>query len=270
MKQPSGKTKYIALLAHPVDHVKAPCFMNPEFERMGLDWFLMPMHVRPENLKAAVLGLQNIDNLLGVNLTIPHKEEMAKLCTDLGPNAKRTRTVNAVRFDNGKLIGEMFDGVGLIIGQKGNGIDVAGRNALILGAGGAGRAIAFSYLDEGVKRLGIYNRSLERAEKLVADIKKDFPNANVEVSSNDPTSFDVICNCTSLGLHDGDPVPLQIDKLTANMEVVDIIAVRETELMSAAIGKGCKVIGGVPMAVGQLSAFAKFFSGAKQIEAKCS
>ena len=260
MQQPSGKTKYIALLAHPVDHVKAPYFMNPEFERMGLDWFLMPMHVRPENLKDAVLGLQNIDNLLGVNLTIPHKEEMAKLCNNLGPNAKRTKTVNAVRFDNGKIIGEMFDGVGLMIGQKRNGIDVAGRSALILGAGGAGRAIAFSYLDEGVTRLGIYNRSMERAEKLVADIKRDLPDANVEVSRDDPTSFDIICNCTSLGLHEGDPVPVQIDKLTANMDVVDIIAVRETELMSAAVGKGCKVIGGVPMAVGQLSAFANFFN----------
>ena len=267
MRQPSGKTKYIALLAHPVSHVKAPSFINPEFERIGLDWFLMPLHVRPENLEDAVYGLQKIDNLLGVNLTIPHKEEMAKLCSDLGPNAKRTKTVNAVRFDNGKLIGEMFDGVGLIIGQKQNGIDVAGRSALILGAGGAGRAIAFSYLDEGVTRLGIYNRSMERAEKLVADIKKGLPDANVEVSSNDPTSFDLICNCTSLGLHEGDAVPVEIDKLTANKVVVDIIAVRETELMIAAIDKGCKVIGGVPMAVGQVSAFAKFFL-AKQNKSK--
>ena len=263
MQQPTGNTKYLALLAHPVDHVKAPAFMNPEFQRIGLDWFLTPMHVRPENLEDAVRGLQKIDNLLGINLTIPHKERMAELCDELGFNAKRTRTVNAVRFDNGKLIGEMFDGVGLLIGQKKNGIDVAGRTALILGAGGAGRAIAFSYQDEGVTRLGIYNRSIRRAEKLVADIKKSFPDAIVEVVSNDPTGFDIICNCTSLGLHEGDPMPLKADKLTANMSVIDIIAVRETELMSAASARGCKVIGGVPMAVGQLSAFAKFFNPEK-------
>lgn len=260
MQQPSGKTKYLALLAHPVDHVKAPSFMNPEFERIGLDWFLTPMHVRPENLEAAIRGLQKVDNMLGVNLTIPHKEEMAKLCDERGPNAKRTGTVNAVRFDQGRLVGEMFDGVGLIIGQKAHDIDVKGRAALILGAGGAARAVAFSYMDEGVTRLGIYNRSPERAEKLVADIKAALPDADVEAVGDDPTGYDVICNCTSLGLHEGDPVPTQIDKLTSQMDVVDIIAVRETELMTAAKSVGCKVIGGVPMAVGQLQAFAEFFA----------
>lgn len=259
MKQPSGKTKYLALLAHPVDHVKAPSFMNPGFEKIGLDWFLTPMHVRPENLEAAVRGLQKIDNLLGVNLTIPHKEEMAKLCDELGPNARLTGTVNAVRFDGERLVGEMFDGIGLLIGQKENGIDVADRSALIAGAGGAARAVAFAYLEAGVTRLGIYNRTMERAAKLVADIKAVMPDADVDVTGADPSGYDVICNCTSLGLHEGDPVPVEIEKLTAAMDVVDIIAVRDTELMDAAAAKGCKVIGGVPMAVGQLSAFAAFF-----------
>lgn len=259
MKQPSGKTKYLALLAHPVDHVKAPSFMNPEFEKNGLDWFLTPMHVRPENLEEAVRGLQKVDNLLGVNLTIPHKEEMAKLCDELGPNAQLTGTVNAVRFDGDRLVGEMFDGVGLLIGQKEHDIDVKGRSALILGAGGAARAVAFAYLQDGVSRLGVYNRTQARAEKLVADIRAAMPNADVQVASADPSGFEVICNCTSLGLHEGDPVPCDISKLDGQMDVVDIIAVRDTELMDAAVAKGCRVIGGVPMAVGQLAAFAAFF-----------
>ena len=118
MQQPSGKTRYLALLAHPVDHVKAPSFMNPGLEKLGLDWFLTPMHVRPENLEAVIRGLQKVDNMLGVNLTIPHKEAMAALCDELGPNAKLTGTVNAVRFEGDRLVGEMFDGVGLLIGQK--------------------------------------------------------------------------------------------------------------------------------------------------------
>ena len=260
MQQPSGRTKYLALLAHPVDHVKAPSFMNPEFEKAGLDWFLTPMHVLPENLESAVRGLQKIENLLGVNLTIPHKEEMAKLCDELGPNAILTGTVNAVRFDGDRLIGEMFDGVGLLIGQKEHDIEVAGRSALILGAGGAARAVAFAYIQEGVTRLGVYNRTTERAEKLVADIKAAMPDANVEIATDDPTGYDVIRNCTSLGLHQGDPVPTDISKLDAHMDIVDIIAVRDTELMDSAVAIRCKkVIGGVPMAVGQLAAFAKFF-----------
>ncbi len=260
MEQPSGKTKYLALLAHPVDHVKAPSFMNPSFEKIGLDWFLTPMHVRPENLEFVVRGLQKVDNVLGVNLTIPHKEEMAKLCDELGPNARLTGTVNAVRFEGDKLVGEMFDGVGLLIGQKENGIEVDGRSALIAGAGGAARAIAFAYLEAGVTRLGIYNRTEARAARLVEDIKAAMPDADVSIASSDPTGYQVICNSTSLGLHEGDPVPVDVDKLDATMDVVDIIAVRDTELMDAAAAKGCKVIGGVPMAVGQLSAFAGFFA----------
>jgi shikimate dehydrogenase len=259
MQQPSGKTKYLALLAHPVDHVKAPSFMNPAFERLGLDWFLTPMHVRPENLEAAVRGLQKIDNLLGVNLTIPHKEEMAKLCDELGPNAKLTGAVNAVRFEGGRLVGEMFDGVGLLIGQKENGIEMAGRSALILGAGGAARAVAFAYAQAGVSKLRINNRTMERAAKLAADVKAAMPGIDVDVAGPDPAGFDVVCNCTSLGLHEGDPVPTEPGRLQSDTDVVDIIAVRDTELMEAARAKGCRVIGGVPMAVGQLSAFATFY-----------
>jgi shikimate dehydrogenase len=197
--------------------------------------------------------------VLGVNLTIPHKETMAALCDELGPNGRLTGAVNAVRFDAGRLVGEMFDGVGLLIGQKQNGIEVAGRRALLLGAGGAARAVAFAYIKEGVSALRIANRSSARAEKLVADIKAAIPQADVGVASADPTDFDVVCNCTSLGLHVGDTIPLDVQKLQSGIDVVDIIAARDTELMEAARATGCKVMGGVPMAVGQLRAFATFF-----------
>jgi len=260
MRQPSGKSWYLALLAHPVEHVKAPSFINPTFEKMGLDWFLTPMHVRPENLEGAIRGLQKVDNLLGVNLTIPHKEAVARMCDELGPNAALTGTANVVRFEpDGRLVGEMFDGVGLIIGQKEHGIGLAGRSALIAGAGGAGRAVAFAYLQEGVSRLGIHNRTTERAERLVADIRERMPDADVFVAGTDPTGYDVVCNCTKLGLHEGDPVPVDVENLTSGTDVVDIIAVRETELMRAGVAKGCRVMGGVPMAVGQVAAFANFF-----------
>ncbi len=260
MRQPSGKTQHILLLAHPADHVKAPIFMNPAFESLGLDWFLTAMDVRPENLEAAVRGLQKLENLLGLNLTIPHKETMAKLCDELGPHAKLTGAVNAVRFEGGRLVGEIFDGVGLLIGQKENGIEVRGRSVLILGAGGAGRAVAFAYAQEGARKLRITNRNRDRAARLVGDIKAVLPDLDVDVASSDPTGYDIVCNCTSLGLHEGDPMPTETDKLQASCDVVDIIAVRDTELMATARAKGCRVMGGEPMAVGQLKAFAEFFA----------
>jgi len=260
MEQPSGKTRYLALLAHPVDHVKAPSFMNPGFEKLGLNWFITPMHVRPENLEAVVRGLQNIDNLMGVNLTIPHKEAMAGLCDELGPNAQLVGAVNAVRFEGGRLIGEIFDGQGLLIGQQAHGIELQGRSALIAGAGGAARAVGFAYAQAGVSRLRITNGTMSRAEKLVDDIRSAIPGIDIATASPDPTGFDVICNCTSLGLHEGDDVPVDISKLHNEQDIVDVIAVRTTELMAAAEAVDCKVMGGVPMAVGQLAAFAEFFN----------
>jgi len=260
MKQPSGKTKFLPLLAHPVDHVKAPSFVNPAFHSLGLDWFLFPMHVRPGNLEAAVRGLMKADNILGVNLTIPHKETMARLCDELGPNGRLTGTVNAVRFEAGRLVGEMFDGVGLVAGQREHGIEMAGRSALISGAGGAGRAIAFSYAQEGVSRLGIANRSPERAERLASDVRAAFAGLDVVVCPPDPGGWEIICNATSLGLHEGDAMPFDVASLAPRTDVVDIIAVRETELMQAGRARGCRVMGGVPMAVGQLAAFAHFFA----------
>jgi len=259
MQQPSGKTRYLALLAHPVEHVKAPSFMNPGFAELGLDWFVTPMHVRPENLEAAIRGLQQVDNLLGVNLTIPHKQAMAALCDELGPNAQMVGVVNAVRFDGNRLVGEIFDGDGLLIGQQAHDIPVSGRSALISGAGGAARAVAFAYAIAGVSRLRITNRSMDRAEQLVADIRSALPATDIDTASNDPSGFDVVCNCTSLGLHKGDALPIDVSKLQEQTDVVDIIAVRTTELMDEAQSLGCKVMGGVPMAVGQLSAFAGFY-----------
>ena len=261
MKQPSGKTRYLPLLADPVDHVKAPSFINPTFEKMGLDYFLYPMHVRPQNLESVVRALTKVDNIRGVNLTIPHKEAMAKLCDERGPNAELTGTVNIVRFEDGRLIGEMFDGVGLVMGQKEHGIELSGRSALISGAGGAGRAVAFAYAREGVSRLGIANRSPERAERLVADLKAAMPDLETMVVDADAAGWDVVCNCTSLGLHEGDALPIAVERLEAGTDVVDIIAVRDTELMDAGTARGCKVMGGVPMAVAQVAAFAKFLRG---------
>ena len=262
MEQPSGITRYLALLAHPVDHVKAPSFMNPGFEKLGLNWFITPMHVQPENLKAVVRGLQKVDNIMGVNLTIPHKETMADLCDELGPNARLVGAVNAVRFDGGRLIGEIFDGQGLLIGQQQHGIELQGRSALIAGAGGAARAVGLAYAQSGVSRLRITNRTMSRAEKLVDDIRSAMPGIDIDTASNDPTGIDVICNCTSLGLHEGDDAPVNISKLQKEQDVVDVIAVRTTEMMAAAEAVGCKVMGGVPMAVGQLAAFAEFFDPA--------
>lgn len=260
MNYPSGKTHIYMLLADPVSHVRAAQFVNPIFERKGLDAFLIPMHVRAADLADVVPRLAKIGNLKGIVATIPHKETLAKLCAELGPTAKMIGAVNAVRIEaGGRLVGEMFDGDGLVATAETSGFAYKGQRVLIAGAGGSARAVAFALVAGGVTTLAVTNRTMARAEKLVADLKSHFPNAELRAATPDASGFDLVINCTSLGLHAGDACPIDIGTLMAKTDVIDIIAIRETELMQSAKAKGCKVVGGRPMVELQLDAQVAFF-----------
>ena len=237
------------LIADPVAHVRAAQFVNPIFEKKGLDAFLVPIHVRSAELADVVPRLAKLGNVKGPDHHHPAQGAMARLCSELGPNAKMVGAVNVARVEaGGRLVGEMFDGEGLVATAKANGIDYKGRRVLILGAGGAGRAVAFAMAQEGAGEIAIHNRTAARVQKLVADIKTHLPKADVSaVPAPDARHIDLVVNCTSVGLHAGDAPPLDLATLTRETDVIDIIAVRETELMQAAKAKGCRVVGGRPM-----------------------
>lgn len=255
MRYPTGASDLWILIADPASHVKAPLFVNPVFEARGLDAFLVAMHVPVAELARVVPALALVGNLRAIGVTIPHKEAMAKLCHALGPAAQRIGAVNCVRVEpGGRLVGEMFDGVGFIGSARQAGMALKGRRALVLGAGGAGRAVAFALAEEGVARLSIFNRNRERAEVLAADVRRDFPALDVAAAGPDGRGHDFVTNCTSLGLHAGDPMPMDPATLEAGCDLIDIIAVRDTELMEAARAKGCRVVGGRPMVELQLEA----------------
>lgn len=259
--QLSGKTHLYAILAHPVTHVRAPEFFNPVFESHGVDAFMVPLEVRPEDLADVVSRLQKIGNLHGLVLTIPHKEAMARLCHELGPEGRLVGAVNAVRFaTDGRLIGDMFDGIGLIRGALAHDIFIKGKRVLLVGAGGAGRAIAFALAKEGMRALTIANRTASRAQALVADVANAAPGLEVRSGPPDPTGHDVIINATALGLHEADPLPVDPDLLTPEMAVIDIIAATEvTPWRRAAIDIGCRTMGGRPMVDHQIESQLRFF-----------
>jgi len=267
MHYPSGKTHLYAILAHPVAHVRASEFFAPIIAAEKRDAFLVPLQVLPEDLSAMVPMLQRIGNLKGVVITIPHKETMAKLCDEMGPNAQLAGAVNTVRFEpDGRLIGDMFDGVGLVNAARANGIEPKDAKVLMIGAGGAGRAIAFAFADEGAAKITIANRTESRARELAAVVQAVFPEIEVTAGPADPRGHDLIINCTSLGLKPGQPTPLDPDTLEADMNLIDIIAPRDTELMEAARAQGLKkVVGGRPMVEHQVKAQLNFL-GAPPLE----
>ena len=258
-----GATRVFGVISHPADHVRAPMVFNPHFAAAGLSHVMVPIDAPPEQLEAIINGLRAMQNFGGLAVTIPHKMALADLCDSLGTAAQLTGAVNAVRFnDNGSMHGDNFDGAGFVAGCLGNGFEVAGKDILLIGAGGAARAIAAALSDAGVNWLHIANRSGEKAEDLVELLrhKTGFTRAAaVALADCDGCDADMIINSTSLGLKDDDALPLALDNLRADTVIADIIMVpAETKWLTAARDAGLKVHYGRHMLDYQMNLIGKF------------
>ncbi len=281
MQPPSmtGLTRLVPILAHPVDHVQAPRFYNPAFAAAGLDWCLVPMGVQPSDLAATLAQLARVGNLQGVNLTIPHKAAGHALCRWLGPEARRTGVVNSLRLTpEGHWVGESFDGQGFVDAARFHGLLPPAGRACIVGAGGAGTAIAFALAAAGVTSIHLIDTDRARADSLAGRLREAWP--ALEIGTGDGRAIagamadamadslpdaladaQLVVNATPLGLHAGDPLPLDPARLRADAGVFDIIAARDTELMAACQARGLRVIGGRPMIDHQIAAQIGFWRG---------
>ncbi len=258
----SGATRLVPILAHPVDHVRAPSVYNPAFAAARLNWCLVPLGVHPDDFAATVGQLARLTNLQGLNVTIPHKAAAHTLCSRLGPEAARTGVVNTMRRDaDGHWSGESFDGVGFLEAAKAHDLFDSRRSAVVVGAGGAGTAIAFALAASGVAQLHVLNRALGRAEQLAGALRRAFPDLQVDTQVNALRHCALAVNATSLGLHAGDPLPFDPALLPADAGVFDIIAARDTELMAACFARGLRAIGGRPMIEHQIAAQIAYWRG---------
>ncbi|KYC16322.1 shikimate dehydrogenase [Pseudomonas sp. ABFPK] len=244
----TGKTRVLAILADPIHHVKTPEDMNNLMTELGLDQIMVPFHVRPENLASVVAGLRGIESLDGFIVTVPHKSSIIELCDTLSPAAKMVGAANVVRRTNNGLHGDILDGVGFVAGLRNAGINPEGKTAYLAGAGGAANAIAFSLAENGIKQLTIANRTRSKAELLVLRLREIFPTVDFRVGSPDASGHELVINATSMGLNENDPYPLNVESLTADQIVAEIIMQPEyTSLLKYAEKLGCKIHFGRPM-----------------------
>ena len=258
-----GNSRVFGVIAHPVTHVRAPMVFNPRFAAAGLDHIMVPIDAPPNSLEEIIRGLQRIPNFGGLAVTIPHKLAMAELCDDLGTVARLTGAVNAVRFDpDGRLHGDNFDGAGFVAGCRGNGFEVTGKTVLMVGAGGAARAIAAALCEAGVGHLTIANRNLAKALQLVDLLITDGGFANISAEplvETDGAGVDMIINSTSLGLHADDPVPLALDQVSKDTVIADIIMTpAETKWLQDAARRGFAVHYGRHMLDCQIDLIGRF------------
>ncbi|WP_029003271.1 shikimate dehydrogenase family protein [Azorhizobium doebereinerae] len=260
MNEITGHTRLFGILADPIHHVRTPQALNALMQARGYDGVLVPLHVAPDDLATAIAGLRRLRNLGGLIVTVPHKTAILDLCDEVTDNARRIGAVNTVRrMPDGRLVGEMLDGKGFVAGLRKAGIEPAGRSAYLAGAGGAANAIAFALAEAGVSRLTIANRTRAKAEDLAGRLAGAFPALPVTIGTPDPSGHDLVANATSLGLKDGDPLPLDADRLSDDQIVAEIIMQPETTaLLAAASARGCRTHQGHPMLACQLDLMADF------------
>jgi shikimate dehydrogenase len=251
----TGATRLLTHLAHPTGHVRAPQMLNDAFRARGIDVVAIPVDVTPEHLHALVYGIRGWNNLAGLGVTMPHKQAMMTEVDEVVGLAGSIKAVNVVRREpDGRLVGGNTDGPGFVAGLRQHGRDPAGMRALVIGSGGAGRAIAFGLADANGTSLTLTNRTRSRAESLAVEIADSFPGLRVDVGGSDPTDFDIIVNATPLGMHAGDSLPINAARLRPRTIVAEtIMSPSRTALMANAEARGCVVHPGLPMLTGQIN-----------------
>jgi len=226
----SGKTQICALIGDPVEHTMSPAMHNAAFKKLGLDYLYIPFWVKPAELKQAVAGLRAL-NVRGFNVTIPHKVSVIPLLDHLDPLAAKIGAVNTVVNDGGLLQGYNTDAEGFLRALTGRGIEPQQKNVVILGAGGASRAISY-VLAQHNSRLTILNRKIELdwAVDIARLIKKEL-GKDVKVGELTPHALspalataDILVNATSVGMsptNTKSPVPARL--LKQRLVVFDIV-----------------------------------------------
>lgn len=256
----TGNTRFVPHLAHPCRHVRTPPVFNGECAGRGLDITMVPLDVTPQALAATVAALSQISNLAGMVVTIPHKTAIAALCDRLEGAAAMLKVCNVVRRESdGSLTGAMFDGDGFVAGLHHQGHEVRGRRALIVGAGGAASGVAYALLAAAVGHLTIANRSPDKAEALVAQLRDAFPQANVAAGTTIASNYDLVINGTALGMHDGDALPIDPAQLHPGTLVAEVVMQPDvTALLTAAQARGCIIHKGIHMVEQQISLLVDF------------
>jgi len=262
----TGKAKLAGVLGWPVSHSRSPRLHGTWLERHGIDGTYVPLPVRPEDFAAAVRALLAL-GFQGANVTIPHKEAAFALCDTVEESARRAGAVNTLVFREGRIVGSNTDGFGFLesVREQAPGWQAGDGPAVMLGAGGAARAIAAALLDAGCPRLTIVNRNPARAEALAEAL-----GGPVEVASAPPLAdAALLVNATSLGMAGQPPLAIDLAPLPAHAVVADAVYVPlETPLLASARARGLRAVDGLGMLLHQARpGFAAWFGVMPQVDA---
>lgn len=257
----NGHTELIAHIGYPTHTFKSPMIYNPYFEHAGVNAVVVPMGCRPADYPVFLKSVFTLTNIRGALITMPHKVVTVGLLDEVTPNVTVAGACNAVRrLEDGRLLGDMFDGAGFVRGVMRKGLVLDGARVLVVGSGGVGCAIAASLAGAGIGAITLFDVNTASAEALGQRLQAAYPAIEVTTGHNDPAGFDLVVNATPLGMKDGDPLPLDVSRLDARTFVGEVVMKTEmTAFLAAAQARGCRVQVGTDMLFEQIPAYLEFF-----------
>jgi shikimate dehydrogenase len=256
-----GTTQLIAHYGYPVAPVKSPMIYNPYFQHRGIDAAVVPIGVHPDDYVATLGAMFRATNVLGAIVTMPHKRSTLGLLDDCSPQVRIAGACNAiVRRPDGTLFGDLFDGLGFILALARNGVQVNGARCLVVGAGGAGSAIAAALATAHARAIAIFDVVPQHADALIAKLREHHPQIDSLAGSRDPSSFDLVVNASPVGMASSDGLPLDIARLPATAFVAEVVMTPEvTPLLAAARTRGCRTQPGIDMLFEQIPLYLELF-----------
>jgi shikimate dehydrogenase len=258
----SGETRLHIIVGDPVGQTKSPAGLTAEFADREVDAVCVPVHVTAEDFDAFIAAAKRIRNLDGIVVTIPHKFSALRHCDEVSERATMLGSVNVLyRIASGRWRGDMTDGVAMAAALEKAGCKLAARRALLIGAGGAGSAVALALLEAGVAMLAIAEVDAARRDGLIGRLAARYP-GKVVAGSADPAGFDLVVNATPVGMAANDLLPVDAARLEPGACVADLITRPvETPLLEAARQRGCLIVTGTDMFAVQAGTMADILLG---------
>ena len=263
------KTKILGIFGCPISHSISPAMHNAIIKALGLDMIYMPFEIKPSNLRDAVNGIKGF-GMLGVNITIPHKEAVMKLLDDISEEARLIGAVNTIVNKDGRLIGYNTDGYGYVASIKEDcDFNPKNKRVIILGAGGAARGISAALAKSGAKKIIIANRTLSRADNLIKTFKRKFPDTKFEAIGLEEDilmtyfqDINLLVNTTSVGMEKNEILEIPLEALPKTAIVSDIVYnPLQTLLLKKADKLGLTAYGGLSMLIHQGAKSFKLWTG---------
>lgn len=262
----TGRTRLYAILGHPIAQAQSPATVTHELRRRGEDAILMPIDIAPADFDSVFPQLLKLGNLDGLVITVPHKARIPAHVTRAGPMASICRSASVVaRCLDDRWVAEMFDGVGCVTAIEKRGVTVAGKRVQLLGAGGAGAAIAAELARKRVGALRIVEPDTERGEDLARSLREAYSAVPVSLGTSNLRDIDILINASPVGMLDEDAAPIADKFIPPHVVVMDAIMHPErTKLLRTAEASGCLCVYGREMLDSQISRVCDFLLRARQ------